>query len=91
MSPASPEERDRVPCTYQGCDLVFPSVREMKKHKTLYPHHDYCRMCDEDFEDEERLLIHKLHPDNSHICCPICGMDFKSEGGRDLHCQQVRL
>lgn len=61
----------------------------MKKHKEAEPLHDYCAKCDLDFEDEERHLIHKLQLENKHIVCPICGIDFRSEGGRDAHIRQV--
>ncbi|BDD55272.1 hypothetical protein MAP00_000810 [Monascus purpureus] len=82
-----------VRCTYSDCPEVFASVREMKAHKIRDPEHDYCRRCDLDFEDEERLLLHKLKMNtieqrNDHIACPICGVDFKSDGGRAFHIRQ---
>jgi DNA-directed RNA polymerase subunit RPC12/RpoP len=58
----------------------------MKEHKS--ERHDYCARCDEDFESEEHLLIHKIKS-QKHIVCPICGCEFRSEGGRDLHVRQV--
>lgn len=60
----------------------------MKGHKASYPEHDYCLKCDIDFKNEDHLLIHKIK-DSKHIVCPICGIDFGSEGGRDRHIRQV--
>lgn len=80
--------RRKFPCTFDDCPRLFTSVEEMKKHKESEPEHEYCSRCDEDFEDEERLLIHKLLTEK-HIVCPICGIDFRSEGGRDGHIRQV--
>ncbi|KAL1849726.1 hypothetical protein Plec18167_005285 [Paecilomyces lecythidis] len=59
----------------------------MKKHKIADPEHEYCSRCDEDFQDEERLLIHKIKS-NKHIICPICGSEYRSESGRDHHIMQ---
>ncbi|KAB8239229.1 putative C2H2 finger domain protein [Aspergillus alliaceus] len=77
----------KVCCTYSDCTLVFNSEKEMKKHKTFSPDHEYCSRCDEDCEDEERLLIHKIKSEN-HIVCPVCGVEFHSEGGRNSHIRQ---
>lgn len=60
----------------------------MKKHKKSDPEHEYCVRCDENFEYEERHLMHKIATEK-HIVCPICGLDFRSEGGRDGHIRQV--
>ncbi|GFN12674.1 putative C2H2 finger domain protein [Aspergillus tubingensis] len=75
----------RVPCTYKECSGVFESAGEMKRHKAN--EHDYCSRCDEDFQDDEYLLLHKIKSDK-HIVCVVCGIDFRSEGGRDLHTRQ---
>ncbi|KAL1979360.1 hypothetical protein VTN96DRAFT_6098 [Rasamsonia emersonii] len=82
---AEPAGRDRVPCTYEDCRFYFDSEKEMKRHKASQ--HDYCSRCDEDFENEECLLIHKIKS-TKHIVCPLCGGEFRSEGGRDLHIRQ---
>lgn len=76
----------RVPCTYEDCRFWFDSENEMKRHKASQ--HDYCSRCDQDFENEECLLIHKIKS-TKHIVCPLCGGEFRSEGGRDLHIRQV--
>ncbi|KAN0081760.1 hypothetical protein V8E54_003058 [Elaphomyces granulatus] len=60
----------------------------MQKHKTNDTRHDYCPRCDEDFGNEESLLIHKIKS-TKHIVCPICGEEFRSEGGRDVHLRQI--
>lgn len=78
----------RVPCTYKECSGVFTSAGEMKRHKAN--EHDYCSRCDEDFQDDEYLLLHKIKSDK-HIVCVVCGIDFRSEGGRDLHTRQVGI
>ncbi|KAE8355233.1 hypothetical protein BDV28DRAFT_163344 [Aspergillus coremiiformis] len=72
----------KVCCSYSDCTLFFNSESEMKQHKSF--NHEYCNRCDEDFEDEERLLIHKIKS-NKHIVCPVCGVEFHSEGGRNSH------
>lgn len=79
-----------VPCTFDDCPRRFSSVEEMKKHKDNEPEHEYCRRCDLDFEDEVRFLIHKIR-DGKHIACPVCGIEFRSEGGRDGHIRQVSV
>ncbi|KAI9037860.1 putative C2H2 finger domain protein [Aspergillus affinis] len=84
MAPTTPS---KIRCTYRSCNLFFDSLIEMKRHKIVEAEHDYCRVCDEDFVDEEHLLIHKISSDK-HIVCPICGMEYRSEGGRDGHIRQ---
>lgn len=76
----------RFPCHYDGCTQGFEKERDLKIHK--YENHDYCRVCDEDFDDDEGLLLHKIESEY-HICCRVCGQDFRSEGGRDRHERQV--
>lgn len=84
-NPATPKT---VLCTFPDCPCRFNTIGEMKKHKSCAPEHEYCARCDEDFENEERHLIHKIKS-NKHIVCPICSVDFRSEGGRDGHIRQV--
>ena len=74
------------PCTYNDCTQGFEKEKAMKKHKEQ--EHHYCRLCDEDCNDFDELLNHKLHSEE-HICCCVCGQDFHSEGGRDRHERQV--
>lgn len=62
----------------------------MKRHKESEPEHEYCSRCDVDFADEMRFLVHKLRSEK-HIACPVCGLDFRSAGGRDGHIRQVRV
>lgn len=75
------------PCTYEDCTRGFVKERDMKRHKD--EDHDWCRVCNEDCENDEALLFHKIDS-TRHICCPICGEDFRSEAGRDRHQRQVR-
>lgn len=78
----------KFPCTYNDCTLGFMRAKELKTHKQ--DSHYYCRLCDEDFGDFNDLLCHKLE-NEEHICCCVCGEDFRSEGGRDRHERQVSL
>lgn len=82
----SAKHSSRFPCSYEDCTQGFERERELKVHK--HDNHDYCRVCDEDFDDDKELLRHKINSDY-HICCCVCGDDFHSEGGRDRHQRQV--
>lgn len=76
-------------CTFPGCVKIFKSKKDLVKHKIADEEgHDYCKVCDLDFQNDESLHLHKVASEK-HICCPICSEDFKSEGGRDRHCTQV--
>lgn len=79
-----------VPCTFDDCPHLFRTIYEMKRHKESDPEHEYCSRCDMDFEDDMRFLVHKLRGEK-HIACPVCGLDFRSEGGRDGHIRQVSV
>ncbi|KAL4787971.1 hypothetical protein BJX76DRAFT_353766 [Aspergillus varians] len=88
---ASPEttiSKDEPPatirCTFSNCKLFFNTVQAMKKHKSTSPAHEYCTKCDLDCETEDHLIIHKIKS-TKHIVCPICGIDFGSDSGRDRH------
>ncbi|PLB51193.1 putative C2H2 finger domain protein [Aspergillus steynii IBT 23096] len=83
----APETPTKVPCTYSSCLQTFDSVMQMQRHKIIDINHEYCKTCDEDFDDEETFLIHRIKSDK-HIVCPICGLNFRSEGGRDGHIRQ---
>ena len=61
--------------------------KALKNHKE--EEHDYCRVCDEDYDNWDKLLEHKMNSVN-HITCGVCGEDFRSESGRDKHVHQVR-
>ncbi|KAL4871106.1 hypothetical protein BDV12DRAFT_194752 [Aspergillus spectabilis] len=77
----------RIPCSFSNCKLFFPTLKAMKKHKSADAEHDYCRKCDLDCDTEEQLLIHMIKSDK-HIVCPVCAIEFGSEGGRDGHIRQ---
>ena len=61
---------------------------EMKRHKD--EDHEWCRLCNVDCADDEALLEHKVQSEK-HICCDICGEDFRSERGKERHMRQVSL
>ena len=77
----------KFPCTYEKCTRGFMNKTAFNRHKEK--EHDYCRVCEEDYEDGDKLFEHKMSSMN-HICCGVCGQDFNSEGGRDKHVRQVR-
>ncbi|KAI4195237.1 MAG: hypothetical protein LQ350_007318 [Teloschistes chrysophthalmus] len=69
-------------CPYKDCGLGFQTNKDLRKHK--HRDHDYCRVCDKDFEDDEAFHQHKINSPK-HICCTVCSLDFRSESGRDRH------
>ncbi|KAI9827347.1 MAG: hypothetical protein M1819_006989 [Sarea resinae] len=75
------------PCTFADCRAIFDSAAQLKRHKSYTPSHDYCKLCDLDFEDDLGFLKHKVES-TKHIVCPICSEDFKSKAGRDGHFRQ---
>ncbi|PWY88917.1 hypothetical protein BO70DRAFT_359231 [Aspergillus heteromorphus CBS 117.55] len=83
---ASQAAPTRVRCTIPKCRLYFASDVAMKKHKVI--EHEYCIRCDEDFEDDERYLIHRIQSEK-HIVCPMCASEFRCEGGRDTHIRNL--
>ncbi|MCJ1281598.1 hypothetical protein MMC26_000918 [Xylographa opegraphella] len=74
------------PCPYEDCRLGFDTLKEIRMHKVEM--HDYCRRCDKDFKDSQDYLDHKIESPE-HIACPICGEDFRSNGGRDVHIRTI--
>ena len=81
------KHESNFPCTYEKCTLGFRDQKALKNHKEL--EHDFCRVCDEDYDNWEKLLEHKMNSVD-HITCGVCGEDFRSESGRDKHVHQVR-
>ena len=86
--PKSAKHDSKVPCTYPDCARGFTREVDMKKHKD--EDHEWCRLCGVDCADDEELLEHKVQSD-MHICCDICGEDFRSENGKERHMRQVRF
>ena len=76
----------KVPCTYEDCTRGFTKEVDMKRHKD--EDHEWCRLCNVDCTDDEALLEHKVQSE-MHICCDICGEDFRSEKGKERHMRQV--
>lgn len=83
----SAKHDSKVPCTYEDCTRGFTKEADMKRHKD--EDHEWCRLCNVDCADDEALLEHKVQSDK-HICCDICGEDFRSETGKERHMRQVR-
>ena len=82
----SAKQDSKVPCTYKDCSRGFTKEADMKRHKD--EDHDWCRLCDVDCADDEAFLEHKVQSE-MHICCDICGEDFRSERGKERHMRQV--
>nr|POE85066.1 hypothetical protein CFP56_68635 [Quercus suber] len=49
-----------VKCTYPECLHHFATQKEMKRHKTKDPEHDYCKKCNVDCDDWESFVQHKI-------------------------------
>lgn len=79
----------RFLCPFPECGESFPTNALLIKHKAN-PNsgHDYCKLCDLDFEDDDAYHIHKMSSDK-HITCHICSEDFRSEAGCKRHMSQV--
>lgn len=76
-------------CSFPDCKRAFKSLGQLKQHKASDDAgHDYCKLCDMDFEDDDALHLHKIGSEK-HICCEVCSEDFESESGRDRHIRQV--
>ncbi|KAL8669351.1 MAG: hypothetical protein Q9168_006056 [Polycauliona sp. 1 TL-2023] len=78
----SASQTSKFPCPYPDCNRGFLKETELRKHKMR--DHDYCKLCDEDFEDDEAFHKHKIMSER-HITCTVCSLDFRSESGRDRH------
>lgn len=87
-NPQSAHFSKKFPCTFKGCGRRFDDEKGLKRHKDS--EHDYCKVCDEDFDDDEALHLHKMQSEK-HVVCNICGVEFNSEPGRDRHAKQVYL
>ena len=83
----SAKHDSKVPCTYENCTRGFTKETDMKRHKD--EDHEWCRLCNVDCADDEALLEHKVQSE-MHICCDICGEDFRSDNGKERHMRQVR-
>ncbi|KAL8788032.1 MAG: hypothetical protein Q9195_007498 [Heterodermia aff. obscurata] len=85
-NPHSAHFSKQFACTYESCGRRFDNQKSLIIHKDK--EHDYCRVCDEDFKDDEALHFHKMQSEK-HVVCNICGVEFKSEPGRDRHAKQM--
>ena len=86
ISALSAGQDAKIPCTFAGCTHNFQTRRELIRHKD--EEHDYCKVCDLDFEDDDAYIRHKLQSER-HISCGQCYLDFRSEEGRDRHFKLV--
>ena len=82
----SAKQDSKAPCTYKDCTRGFTNESDMKRHKDQ--DHDWCRLCNVDCADDLAFLEHKVISE-VHICCDICGEDFRSEKGKERHMRQV--
>ena len=82
----SAKQDSKVPCTYEDCTRGFTKESDMKRHKD--EDHDWCRLCNVDCADDVAFLEHKVLSE-MHICCDVCGEDFRSEKGKERHMRQV--
>ncbi|KAF2424896.1 hypothetical protein EJ08DRAFT_681732 [Tothia fuscella] len=48
----------QIKCTYADCFERFNTVTDMKKHKKYVNKHDYCHLCDKDFDDWDLWAAH---------------------------------
>lgn len=78
-------------CSFPDCKRAFKTLGLLKQHKASDDSgHDYCKICDMDFKDDDALHLHKIGSEK-HICCEVCSEDFESESGRDRHMRQVKM
>ena len=87
-NPHSAHFSKQFACSYESCGRRFDQQKSLIIHKDK--EHDYCRVCDLDFKDDDALHFHKMQSEK-HVVCNICGVEFMSEPGRDRHAKQVRL
>lgn len=71
------------PCTYKDCDRGFAVKSALITHKSK-EHEGYCKRCDFDTPDDDALLAHRIQSAR-HICCNVCGKEFRGSGARDEH------
>ncbi|QDS75951.1 hypothetical protein FKW77_003314 [Venturia effusa] len=50
--------RGKIQCSFPECFRLFSSEKEMRKHKRHSQEHDYCAVCDMDFEDWDAYSAH---------------------------------
>jgi len=83
---AQPTQARRVKCTFPDCDLFFHDEKTMKRHKRHAEEHEYCHLCDEDFDSVEDFVEHKItRPFEHKKACRVCGDEFKSDSGLKRH------
>ncbi|KAH9866169.1 hypothetical protein J1614_008734 [Plenodomus biglobosus] len=84
--PAALEPIRKFKCTYKSCNMSFNDEKTMKRHKRHFEEHDYCHLCDEDFDTVEDYIEHKItRPVEHKKACRVCGDEFKSDSGLKRH------
>ena len=51
--------QSKIKCTFEGCNEHFANEKDMKKHKKHSDEHEYCHICDIDFDNWEIATAHK--------------------------------
>jgi hypothetical protein len=74
-----------VECTYDICNEVFDTLKDMKRHKLDADWHYYCKKCDLDFDCDFDRFLHKISTPTKHITCPDCGRDERTWTGLRGH------
>ncbi|KAH9867040.1 hypothetical protein IAQ61_007631 [Plenodomus lingam] len=83
---AGTDSTPRIKCTYQSCGLYFVNEKAMKRHKRYSEEHEYCHLCNEDFDTIEDYIQHKIiKPVEHKKACRVCGDEFKSDSGLKRH------
>ncbi|MCJ1311179.1 hypothetical protein MMC25_004849 [Agyrium rufum] len=83
---ASTKAAKRFPCPFKDCAVAYNGEGALIHHK--HEMHEYCRVCEDFFDDWDAFHDHKLHSEK-HICCDICSIDFMTSGGLELHYRQM--
>jgi hypothetical protein len=74
-----------VECTYDSCNELFDTLKDMKRHKVNADWHYYCKKCDLDFNRDFDRFLHKISTPAKHITCPDCGRDERTWTGLRRH------
>jgi len=83
-----------VPCIYHtsGCKKTFDIREELEQHVlrnlTTDKDHEWCDECDLAFPNIKAIRHHHVVSEIHEFVCPVCAMEFKSEGGLKRHTKQ---
>jgi len=59
------------------CGIDWPTWVRLKEHYIQSPRHDFCKFCEEHFDDE---YDHRRHNDEYHWWCRTCNVFFPRGG-----------